>query len=449
VVFSGVTVAVALASLMLFPETFLRSMGYGGVLTVVVDMLAALTVMPALLAVLGAKVNSLRVRRSITRPARAVESGGWYRLGRQVMRRPLAVAGVIVVVLVLLGSPFLKIAWGGTDATVLPAGAPARQVTEVLSRDFPGNPTAPIEAVVDLGGPVEGSAARSAELASYLTRLQRLPGIVHARVTGIDGDLARLDMGYLPGPYSKQAQAIVARVRDLAPPGGAVAYIGGQSALLADTLSSLGHTLPWMVLVVVLATFALLFLAFGSVLLPLKAVLMNLLSLSLMFGVLVWVFQEGHLSGLLQFAPNGTIDPSTPILMFAIMFGLSMDYEVFLLSRIREHFDATGDNTAAIATGLQRTGGVITSAALMLGVVIGSFSASSVTFTKMMGIGMIVALIVDASVVRLALVPATMKLLGKANWWAPAPLRRVYARFGFKEQGEVTSPLAGPEPATI
>lgn len=302
---------------------------------------------------------------------------------------------------------------------------------------------------MDLGGPVEGSAARSAELASYLTRLQRLPGIVHARVTGIDGDLARLDMGYLPGPYSKQAQAIVARVRDLAPPGGAVAYIGGQSALLADTLSSLGHTLPWMVLVVVLATFALLFLAFGSVLLPLKAVLMNLLSLSLMFGVLVWVFQEGHLSGLLQFAPNGTIDPSTPILMFAIMFGLSMDYEVFLLSRIREHFDATGDNTAAIATGLQRTGGVITSAALMLGVVIGSFSASSVTFTKMMGIGMIVALIVDASVVRLALVPATMKLLGKANWWAPAPLRRVYACFGFKEQGEVTSPLAGPEPATI
>ncbi|MGA3217072.1 MAG: MMPL family transporter [Acidimicrobiales bacterium] len=449
VAFSGVTVAVALASLMLFPETFLRSMGYGGVLTVVVDMLAALSIMPATLAVLGFKVNSLRIRRSIRRAPGPLENGGWYRLGQRVMRRPLAVAGVIVILLLMLGSPFLKIAWGGTDATVLPAGAPARQVTEVLSRDFPGNPTAPIEAVVDLGGPVEGSAARSAELASYLTRLQRLPGIVHARVTGIDGDLARLDMGYLPGPYSKQAQAIVARVRDLAPPGGAVAYIGGQSALLADTLSSLGHTLPWMVLVVVLATFALLFLAFGSVLLPLKAVLMNLLSLSLMFGVLVWVFQEGHLSGLLQFAPNGTIDPSTPILMFAIMFGLSMDYEVFLLSRIREHFDATGDNTAAIATGLQRTGGVITSAALMLGVVIGSFSASSVTFTKMMGIGMIVALIVDASVVRLALVPATMKLLGKANWWAPAPLRRVYARFGFKEQGEVTSPLAGPEPATI
>ena len=333
VVFSGVTVAVALASLMLFPETFLRSMGYGGVLTVVVDMLAALTVMPALLAVLGAKVNSLRVRRSITRPARAVESGGWYRLGQQVMRRPLAVAGVIVVVLVLLGSPFLKIAWGGTDATVLPAGALPRIVTESLSRDFPGNPTAPIEVVIDMGGPIATSKARSSELASYTAKLGQLSGVMSAEVTGVRADLARVDLSYRPGPYSPAAQAIVSRVRDLSVPSGAIAYVGGQSALLADTLRSLGQTLPWMVLIVVLATFVLLFLAFGSVLLPLKAIVMNLVSLSVMFGVLVWVFQEGHLSRLLQFTPNGTIDPSTPILMFAIMFGLSMDYEVFLLSR--------------------------------------------------------------------------------------------------------------------
>lgn len=447
VVFSGVTVAVALASLMLFPETFLRSMGYGGVLTVVVDMLAALTVMPALLAVLGAKVNSLRVRRSITRPARAVESGGWYRLGQQVMRRPLAVAGVIVVVLVLLGSPFLKIAWGGTDATVLPAGALPRIVTESLSRDFPGNPTAPIEVVIDMGGPIATSKARSSELASYTAKLGQLSGVMSAEVTGVRADLARVDLSYRPGPYSPAAQAIVSRVRDLSVPSGAIAYVGGQSALLADTLRSLGQTLPWMVLIVVLATFVLLFLAFGSVLLPLKAIVMNLVSLSVMFGVLVWVFQEGHLSRLLQFTPNGTIDPSTPILMFAIMFGLSMDYEVFLLSRIREHYDATGDNEAAIATGLQRTGGVITSAALMLGVVIGSFSASSVTFTKMMGIGMIVALVVDATLVRLLLVPATMKLLGNANWWAPGPLRRVDTRFGFKEQSDQQRTLQGPEPA--
>ncbi|MGA2529037.1 MAG: MMPL family transporter [Acidimicrobiales bacterium] len=448
VAFSGVTVAIALASLMLFPETFLRSMGYGGLLTVLVDMLAALTVMPALLGLLGRRVNSLRIRRSIARPPGPLEGGGWYRFGERVMRRPLAVAGVIVVVLVLLGSPFFKIAWGGTDATVLPAGSVPRLVTEALNRDFPGNPTAPIEAVVDFGGPVVSSKVRTSELEAYVSQLSHLAGVVGAEETGVRGDLARVDVSYLPGPYSPEAQAIVTRVRYLAAPPGAVVYVGGQSALLADTLGDMGHTLPWMVLVVVLATFLLLFLAFGSVLLPLKAIAMNFLSLSVMFGVLVYVFQQGHFARLLQFTPNGTIDPSTPILMFAIMFGLSMDYEVFLLSRIREHYDATGDNTAAIAAGLQRTGGVITSAALMLGVVIGSFSASNVTFTKMMGIGMVVALFVDATVVRLLLVPATMKLLGNANWWAPGPLRRVYDRFGLKEGADLPSPLQGTEPAT-
>jgi RND superfamily putative drug exporter len=447
VAFSGVTVAVALASLMLFPETFLRSMGYGGLLTVLVDMLAALTVMPALLAVLGPKVNSLRIRRSITKAPAALESGAWYRLGQRVMRRPLAVAGGIVAVLVLCGSPFLKIAWGGTDATVLPTGAVPRMVTEALSRDFPGNPTAPIEAIVEFGGPATGSNGRSRSLAGYLSRIDAVAGVEGAEVTGVHGELARVDISYLPGPYSPQAEAVVTAVRGIAPPPEAAVYVGGQSALLVDTLAEMGHSLPWMVLVVVLATFLLLFLAFGSVLLPLKAIAMNLLSLSVMFGVLVWVFQEGHLSRFLDFTPNGTIDPSTPILMFAIMFGLSMDYEVFLLSRIREHYDATGDNTAAIATGLQRTGGVITSAALMLGVVIGSFSVSSVTFTKMMGIGMFVALLVDATVVRLLLVPATMKLLGNANWWAPGPLRRVYERFGLKEPGEMSSTQGAREPA--
>jgi RND superfamily putative drug exporter len=210
-------------------------------------------------------------------------------------------------------------------------------------------------------------------------------------------------------------------------------FVGGQTAELVDTLGSLSHTLPRMALVVLLTTFVLFYFAFGSVVLPLQAIVMNVLSLSVMYGVLVWIFQEGHLSGLLHFTPTGTIDPSTPILMFAIMFGLSMDYEVFLLSRIREHHLATGDNTAAISAGLQRTGGVITSAALMLGVVIGPFSLSGVTFTKLMGIGMIVALAIDATVIRVLLVPATMRLLGEANWWAPAPLRRFFDRHGFEE----------------
>ena len=446
---SGITVAMALASLMLFPEVFLRSMGYGGVATVLVDMLAALTVMPALLAVLGPRVNALRVRRSAGRPPAAEESGAWYRLARSVMRRPVAYVAVIVVVLLALGSPFLRVTWGGTDATALPAGAAPRVVTDALNRDFPGNPTAPIEALVQFGGPVSGSPARGAELAAYVNRLGHVPGVSSAQLTGVRGDVARVDMRYGPGPMSASARAIVGRVRGVAAPPGARSYLGGQTAQLVDELASLSRTLPWMALVVVAATFVLLFLAFGSIVLPVKAITMNVLSLSATFGAVVWIFQDGHLSGLLRFTPDGTIDPTMPILMLAIIFGLSMDYEVFLLSRIRERYDVTGDNTAAIASGLQRTGGVITSLALLLVIVIGAFSASGITFIKLMGVGMIIALIVDATIVRVLLVPATMRLLGRANWYAPRPLRRLYARYGIREGDDAqTPPLAVAEPAS-
>ncbi len=439
VVVSGVTVAIVLASLILFPETILRSIGYGGVATVLVDMLAALIVLPALLAVLGPKVNALRIRRSVQRPPAAEDSGGWYRLAHSVMRRPVLYAVPIVILLLALGSPFLKVVWGGVDATVLPASATPRVVTEALNRDFPGNPTAPIEAIVAFRGPIAGSPARAAALASYATSLRRIPGVSGAQVTGVRGDIARVDLRYSPGPYTPQARAIVGQVRDTAPPAGATATVGGTTAELTDQLSSLGQTLPWMALAVVIATFALMFLAFGSLVLPLESIVMNILSLSAMYGVVVWIFQDGHLSGLLGFTPNGTISPTIPVLMFAIMFGLSMDYQVFLLSRIRESYDRTGDNTAAIASGLQRTGGVITSAALLLVIVIGSFSASSITFIKLLGVGMIVALILDATLVRMLLVPAVMRLAGDANWWAPPPLRRFYARHGIREDD-------GPEP---
>jgi trehalose monomycolate/heme transporter len=442
---SGITVALALASLMLFPETFLRSMGYGGVATVLVDMIAALTILPALLAVLGPRVNALRIRRTVRRPPVAEGQGAWYRLASSVMRRPVLYAVPIVIVLLALGSPFLRVTWGGTDATVLPAGAPARVVTEALNRDFPDNPTAPIESVVQFGGPVAGSPARGAQLAAYVGRLDRVAGVTGAQVTGVRGDVARVDMRYGPAPYSPQARAIVEQVRDVPPPAGAQAYVGGQTAQLVDELSSLGQTLPWMGLVVAASTFVLLFLAFGSVVLPVKAIVMNVLSLTAMYGVVVWIFQEGHLSGLLQFTANGTIEPTMPILMFAIMFGLSMDYEVFLLSRIRERYDVTGDNTVAVASGLQRTGGLITSLALLLIIVVGAFSASGITFIKLLGVGMIVALIVDASVVRVLLVPAVMRLLGPANWWAPRPLRRLYARYGLRETDAVPAD-ASPAP---
>ena len=433
---SGVTVAAALTSLMLFPVDFLRSMGYGGVATVAVDVLAALIVLPALLAVLGHRVNALRIRRSVQRPPRDEASGAWYRLARSVMRRPLVYVTVITIGLLALGSPFLRISWGGTDARTLPAASTVRQVSEALDSQFPVNSTDPIEALITGAGTAAG-------VTSYLHRVDAIPGVTGARVTGTSGDVVRVDVGYTPAPVSSAARHIVTQIRALAPPAGATVLVGGTTAGLVDELASLGSTLPWMALLVCLSTFVLLFLAFGSVVLPLKAIVMNVLSLGATFGVIVWIFQWGHLSGLLQFTPTGAIDPTMPILMAAIIFGLSMDYEVFLLSRIRERYDQTGDNTAAVAAGLQRTGGLITSLALLLIIVVGAFSASGIAFIKLMGVGMIVALIVDATVVRVLLVPATMRLLGQANWWAPRPLRRLYARYGIKED----SPAPLPVPA--
>jgi trehalose monomycolate/heme transporter len=442
---SGITVAVALASLMLFPETFLRSMGYGGVATVVVDMLAALTVLPALLAVLGHRVNALRIRRLVGASGgqQSGKTGAWYRIAHSVMRRPVAYVVVIVVALLALGSPFRHITWGGTDARALPASAAPHIVQDALTRDFPANSTTPIEAVVSFGAPATGPAQQAA-LAGYYSRLAHLPGVTSAQVTGVHGDVARVDLRYAANATSAAARAIVTQVRSVPAPAGAQVLVGGATAQLVDELGSLGATLPWMALVVCLATFVLLFLAFGSVVLPVKAIVMNTLSLSATFGVIVWIFQEGHLSGLLGFTATGTIDPTMPILMLAIIFGLSMDYEVFLLSRIREQYDLTGDNTASVAGGLQRTGGIITSLALLLVIVVGAFSASGITFIKLMGVGMIVALVIDATVVRVLLVPATMRLLGRANWWLPRPLRPVYARYGIRDGDRLPEPVAEP-----
>jgi len=435
---SGVTVAVALTSLMLFPITFLRSMGYGGVATVAVDVIAALTVLPALLGVLGPKVNALRIRRPAANASLAAvkgdgeAAGAWYRIARSVMRRPLIYLTVIVIGLLALGAPFLHIQWGGTDARTLPATSAVRQVSDTLNAEFPANSTAPIEVVVS-------NFRTTADLISYLRQIDEIEGVTGAAITGLKDNVARIDVGYSSATISQQARQVVATIRDLTPPPStsplatSAVLVGGQTAGLVDELSSLGETLPWMALLVGVTTFVLLFLAFGSVVLPLKAIVMNILSLSATFGVIVWVFQWGHLSRLLQFTPTGAIDPAMPILMLAIIFGLSMDYEVFLLSRIRELYDRTGDNTASVAGGLQRTGGMITSLALLLIIVVGAFSASGITFIKLTGVGMIVALVVDATVVRVLLVPATMRLLGAVNWWVPRPLNRLYARYGIKE----------------
>ncbi|MQY03565.1 MMPL family transporter [Actinomadura macrotermitis] len=439
---SGITVAVSLAGLLLFDQNFLRSMGYGGVATVFVCMLGALTVLPALLAVLGPRVNALRVRgrRAETAPAAAREGGWWYRLAHSVMRRPVVYTVATVALLLALGAPFLRINWGGVDAEALPKGTDARVVTEALRSDFPGNVTDPIEVVVT-------GTADQAAVKAYAARLDALPGVTGATVTGAKGATTRLALAYSPAPHSDEARALVGKVRAVAPPPGGTALVGGSPARVVDLLDSLAAALPWLALTVGGATFVLLFLAFGSVVLPLKAVLMNLLSLSATFGAIVVVFQDGHLSGLLDFTATGSIDPTMPILMLAMLFGISMDYEVFLLSRVREQYDLTGDNTAAVATGLQRTGGVITSAALLFVVVIGAFATSGISFIKLVGVGMVIAIAVDATVVRALLVPATMRLLGRANWWAPGPLARVYRRYGIREE-EAPARRARPEPVS-
>src|SRR5579864_6502569 len=314
---SGVTVAVALTSLMLFPEDFLRSMGYGGVATVAVDMLAALTVLPALLAVLGHRVNALRIRRSVQGPVRDEASGAWYRLAHSVMRRPLAYVAVITIGLLALGAPFLRISWGGTDASTLPAASTVRQVSQALNREFPVNSTAPIEALVTLPRTTGATAA----LGAYLHRIDAIPGVTGAQITGSRGDVVRVDIGYAPATLSSAARHLVTEVRDTSAPPGATVLVGGPTAGLVDELASLGATLPWMALLTALATFVLLFLAFGSVVLPVKAIVMNILSLAATFGVIAWVFQWGYLSGPLDFTATGTIDPAMAILLLAIVFG--------------------------------------------------------------------------------------------------------------------------------
>jgi trehalose monomycolate/heme transporter len=442
---SGITVAISLAGLLIFPQVFLRSMGFGGMSAVLIAMLAALTLLPALLAMLGPKVDALSVRpwlrRVFRRAPRATttDQGAWARIAHSVMRRPVVYTVVVVTALVVLALPFLRVQFGGVDERALPEGTESRVVTETIRADFPTDPDGPIDVVLTLPDAV-GSPAGAAALEEYVDAVAAVPGVEAATVAGGAGETARVDVGYAGDPLSTEARDLVGAVRDVPPPEGGSALVGGQTAALEDLLDSLASLLPWMALFVVATTFVLLFLAFGSLVLPVKALVMNVLSLGASFGALVWIFQDGNLSGFLDFTPTGFVEATQPILVLAIVFGLSMDYEVFLMSRIREQYDRTGDNTTAVATGLQRTGGIITSAALLLLVVIGAFSLSGITFIKMIGVAMLIAIVVDATVVRILLVPATMRLLGRANWWAPRPLRGFYARYGIRESDDLPEP---------
>jgi RND superfamily putative drug exporter len=442
VAFSGLTVAVALGALLLFPMNFLRSMGYGGIASVAIAMLAAITVLPALLAVMGPKVDSLRVpflyRRSRLGALGAgdPDHGLWARVAHAVMRRPVAVAASAVAILLVLGAPFLQVAFGGVDARVLPTTTESRIASETLTSTFPEAAATPVEVVV------EGGSA--ADVDAYVATLGDLPNVTGVSVAAERDGVSVVNVAFPGESATDLAEGVVADVRGVPAPDGATVLVGGASAGFVDLLDGLGERLPWVALYLVTITFVLLFLAFGSIVLPVKAILMNLISLTATFGILVWAFQDGNLADALGFTSTGYLEASQLVLIFAIAFGLSMDYEVFLLSRIREEWDRTGDNTAAVARGLQKSGRIITSAAALFVVVVGAFATSGIIFIQMIGVGLAVAVILDATIVRGLLVPATMRLLGRWNWYAPAPLARFWDRYGMRE-GE----LEEPEPVLV
>jgi len=428
---SGVVVGLSLSSLLIFPQVLLRSMGLGGAAAVLVAMVASLTVLPALLAALGPRIDAGRLpwagRRRVLTVAGALDHGWWARVARSVMRRPvLYVVGVLAVLLVL-AAPLAGVQFGGIDERALPAGTESRVVSERLARQFSDASVQPIRVLVS-GAPLADAEGFAADIAA-------IPGVRGAAISDNEGTASMITVTYDGEPSSLPARGIVEDIRALDSPADADVMVGGASASVVDQLASLTERLPWMVLLVAGITFVLLAVAFGSLVVPAKAIVMNVVSLAAAFGVVTWIFQDGHLSGPLGFTPTGYVEASQPILMAAILFGLSMDYEVFLLSRVRERWDALGDNTAAVASGVQRTGGIITAAAVLLCVVTGAFATSGITFIKMVGVGMFVALIVDATLVRLLLVPATMRLLGRHNWWAPGFLSRLYGRYGVREEG--------------
>jgi uncharacterized membrane protein YdfJ with MMPL/SSD domain len=424
VLFSALTVAASMSSLLVFPQSFLKSIGYGGIAAVVIAMIAALTVLPAALALLGKRIDSLRVPFLNRATAVDSEHGAWARLAHAVMRRPLVVAVGIIVALLAIASPFLGAKWGSVDYRVLPSGTPAHVAANKLNTDF---------------GPERSTAnvlltdADDRSVAAYTQALEAVPGVVDVRPVDQKDGTYLLRAAWEGNSQSTHSQEMVKALRAVAVPDGTTAWFGGLTADTVDLADSIGRHLPWMGLIVIGVMLLLLFVAFGSVVLPLKALVMNFFSITASFGVVTWIFSEGHLQGLLGYDSSGFLDLTNPIVMLAILFGLSMDYEVFLLSRVKEEYDRTHDNDLAVATGVQKTGRIITSAALLLAIVIGAFSLSGVVFMKMIGVGMLVALLIDATIVRALLVPATMKLLGDRNWWAPAPLRRWYARYGFQE----------------
>jgi len=425
VAFSGLTVAASLCGLLAFAEPFLRSLAWGGIGVVLVALVAAVTLVPALLGLWGRRVKPGQTEGS--GPAdRGLDHGTFYRLSRLVQRFAPVIVVLVAALLVLLALPFRHARLENSGLESLPRSSESRQLFETTQARFLGGGTDPVVVVVE-------SAPGNPPVAGYLRRIGELPGVSRAEIRpGTPPQVTVLDVipeGTSEGPASTR---LVERIRALERP--VAAGVTGPAAFLVDYRDSLASRLPYALGLIGLATFALLFLMTGSVVVPVKAIVMNVLSLGASFGALVWVFQEGHLSGVLGFDPPGMVDITIPVLIFVFAFGLSMDYEVFLLSRIKEAWDQTGDNDRAVALGLQRTGRIVTSAAALIVVVFLGFAAGELLTIKEVGLGMAIAVILDATVVRMLLVPATMKLMGRWNWWAPPAMRRFHDRYGLAEQ---------------
>jgi putative drug exporter of the RND superfamily len=456
VVFSALTVALSMSALVLFPNFYLRSFAYAGVAAVVLAATAAIVITPAAIAVLGHRLDALdvrrlirrAVRRSTTPTVRPVERSVWYRTAHFVMSHAIAVSVTLIAVLMLLGAPFLGVKWGFPDDRVLPATASSRQVGDLLRAEFAVNPASNVTVVIP-----EMSADSRRELGTYAAQLSRV-----ADVAAVSSPSGTFVAGNLTGPptaptglaegtafltvqstaalFSDASNSQLRALHAVPGPADQPVLFTGAAQNNVDSVASIASRLPLVLGVIVVITFVVLFLITGSVVLPLKALVLNVLSLTATFGALVWVFQDGHL-GALGTTATGTLVANLPVLMFCIAFGLSMDYEVFLLSRIREYWldhGRTGhDSDESVALGLARTGRVVTAAALLMTTSFAALITSQVSFVKMLGLGLAIAVLVDATVVRMLLLPALMRLLGRLNWWAPAPLTRLHQRIGLAE----------------
>ncbi|MFF8964016.1 MMPL family transporter [Streptomyces globisporus] len=459
VLFSALTVAVSLSAMLVFPQYFLRSFAYAGIAVVLLAAAAALILLPAALMLLGPRINSLDLRRLLRRRKKAGAAGadpqgataggpgaapaggadaspgrGWAWLGALVMRRAPVFAIVTTVGLLLLGLPFLGVKFGTADDRQLPASAESRVVQEHIRDGFPGSPGGGLEVLA------EGQGSR-ADLADLKSRIEQLPGVLRVEGPVAEGPAAYYSVLPKGEAVGEETQQLVRDLRAVPSASSLDISVTGTAAVLVDSKDAIADRLPWALAIIVVATLLLVFLLTGSVLIPLQAVVLNALSLTAMFGAVVWIFQDGNLSGLLAFTSTGDIETTLPVLMFCVAFGLSMDYGVFLISRIKEEYDRTGDHEHSVTFGLRHTGGLITAAAVILAVVMVAIGTSRVTNTKMLGLGIALAVLMDAMVVRSLLVPAVMKLMGRSTWWAPAPLRAFHRRFGLSE-GEAAPAVA-------